>query len=235
MNCEHLILVPGHAVWSGSGDPYDPLTWFLKPFQNGEPSLLIEHLAAGIRLAQDHSSLLVLAGAPTDRRAGPRSEALGYWEIAERLGLWGDGDVRERCALEEYSLDSFQNVIFGLCRFHEWTGRWPERVTVAGWGFKSQRIAELHRRALRWTRPFDALPVNEPPSCEQASANEGRTRSQWAADPYGAGPELAGKRAGRDFLRRTPSYAFSCPEVAGLLAHSGAEIYAGALPWDQPT
>jgi hypothetical protein len=233
MTPAHLVLIPGHAVWSGRGDPLDSGTWFLKPFQNNEPALLIEHLRSGIaKAAEDTASVLVLTGGPTERQAGPRSEALGYWEIAERNGFWGHTGVRERCVLEEYSLDSFLNLMYGLCRCREWAGGWPARITVAGWGFKSRRFAELHRRALRWERPFESLAVNEPPGYEEAAAREAETREQWRLDPYGALAPLAGKRASRDHFRRTPPYASTCPEVAGLLAHRGPEVYTGALPWD---
>ncbi|MGD0580393.1 MAG: hypothetical protein ABSC08_15880 [Bryobacteraceae bacterium] len=40
MMAVHLVLIPGHAVWSGRGDPLDSGTWFLKPFQNRVPALL---------------------------------------------------------------------------------------------------------------------------------------------------------------------------------------------------
>ena len=34
--------------------------------------------------------------------------------------------------------------------FHEYTGRWPSRITVVGYEMKRRRFAELHRVALRW-------------------------------------------------------------------------------------
>lgn len=233
MTPEHLVLVPGHAVWSGRGDPLDSATWFLKPFQNREPALLIEHLKTGVEIAaQDQASVLVIAGGPSERDAGPRSEALGYWNIAQRASFWGHAEVRDRFALEEYSLDSFLNLIYGLCRFREWAGVWPRRITVAGWGFKSRRFAELQRCALRWERPFESLAVNEPPGFEEAAAREAETREQWRRDPYGSFEPLAGKRAGRDHFGRKAPYAVSCPEVSALLAHRGPAIFAGPLPWD---
>jgi hypothetical protein len=38
MSASHLILVPGHAVWSGEGDAYDSRTWFLNPLLVNEPA-----------------------------------------------------------------------------------------------------------------------------------------------------------------------------------------------------
>ena len=55
-----------------------------------------------------------------------------------------------RAATEGHALDSFQNLLFSLARFREYTGRWPARVTVVGYEMKRQRFTELHRAALRW-------------------------------------------------------------------------------------
>ncbi len=229
-----MILVPGHAVWRGTGDPTDASTWFLKPFQIDEPRFFIEHLRAGVELAAaDQASLLVISGGATELLAGPRSEARGYFEIAARAGFWSHAEVRERCVLEEFALDSFLNLLYGLCRFREIAGHWPERVTVAGWGFKSLRFSERHRAALRWELPFESLAVNDPPELELATAREAGTREQWAADPYGTRAPLAEKRAERDHFHQAVPYCASCPEIAGLVGHEGPGIYTGALPWDR--
>jgi hypothetical protein len=233
MPASHLILVPGHAVWSGEGDPYDSQTWFLKPFQVNEPAFLIAHLHSGIELAaKDPNSILVISGAPTELLAGPRSEARSYFELAVHADFWGHFEVRERCILEQYALDSFLNLLFGLCRFKEVAGSWPARITVPGWGFKARRFSELHRAALRWERPFDALAVNDPVEIEIAAAREASTRLQWAADPYGCHAPLSEKRTERDHFHRVPPYASSCPEVADLLRHEGPQCFEGPLPWD---
>ena len=51
---------------------------------------------------------------------------------------------------EDDALDSYQNLLFSIARFHEYTGRWPARITVVGYEFKRRRFTELHRAALRW-------------------------------------------------------------------------------------
>ena len=230
----HMILVPGHAVWSGGGDPYDPRTWFLKPFQVNEPAFLIQHIQAGVELAAaDRDSLLVISGGPTEMAAGRRSEALSYLELAVECRFWGHSLPLERCVLEEYALDSFLNLLYGLCRFKEVAGSWPTRVTVAGWGFKARRFAELHRVALRWELPFEVIAVNDPIELEIAAEREASTRLQWVADPYGGHAPLVEKRIARDHFHRVPPYASSCPEVAALLGHQGPSRFAGPLPWDR--
>ena len=55
-----------------------------------------------------------------------------------------------RATTEDYALDSYQNLLFSLARFHEYTGRWPSKITVVGYEMKRRRFTDLHRAALRW-------------------------------------------------------------------------------------
>lgn len=52
--------------------------------------------------------------------------------------------------LQEHARDSFENLLFSLCRFYELTGHYPDNVLVIGYSFKHERFADLHRAALRW-------------------------------------------------------------------------------------
>ena len=38
-----------------------------------------------------------------------------------------------RLCLQDKARDSFENLLFGLCRFYELTGHYPEFITVGGW------------------------------------------------------------------------------------------------------
>ena len=55
-----------------------------------------------------------------------------------------------RATTENYALDSFQNLLFSIARFREFTGHYPEHITVVGYDFKRPRFTQLHRAALRW-------------------------------------------------------------------------------------
>jgi hypothetical protein len=55
-----------------------------------------------------------------------------------------------RATTEDHALDSFQNFLFSIARFHEYTGRYPTEVTIVGYEFKRARFTDLHRAALRW-------------------------------------------------------------------------------------
>ena len=229
---QNLILVAGHAI------PYrfDRLDsddgWFLKHFQAGEGAFYVEHIRRGVELtAADPAALLVFAGGQTDRAAGPRSEAQGYWLAADHYGWFGSPGVRERAAMEEFSLDSFQNLLFGLCRFREIAGEYPGHVTAVGWSFKGPRF-ELHREALGLpANRFRYEGVNDPPSLADNEKFEVERRAIFAQDPYGSGPEPTAKRAARNAFQRQHGYHKSCPDLAALLDHKGPELYAGPLPW----
>lgn len=55
-----------------------------------------------------------------------------------------------RMTTENFALDSYQNFLFSIARFREYTGSYPERITVVGYGMKRSRFEELHAKAIRW-------------------------------------------------------------------------------------
>lgn len=57
-----------------------------------------------------------------------------------------------RVTTEDHALDSFQNLLFSIARFHEYTGNYPTKITVVGYEFKRARFDDLHRAALRWPK-----------------------------------------------------------------------------------
>jgi hypothetical protein len=231
---EHLILSPGHAVWNLRDDPRADSSWYLRDFQRGEPRFYIEHIRRAVEMAAvDGESTLIFSGTQTFAAAGPRSESQGYWLLAKHFGWWGSPAVRARATTEEFALDSFQNVLFSLCRFHEFNGTWPRRITVVGWGFKQRRFVDLHRAAMRFPHDrFSYAAVNDPAHLEMVEPEEAANCGAFAADPYGSGGALAEKRAVRNPFRRCHGYRDSCPELRPLLDHLGPELFSGPLPWD---
>lgn len=227
-----LVLVAGHAI------PYrfDRLDrdegWYLKPFQAGEGSLYLDHVKRGVAVAAlQTDSLLIFAGGQTDAAAGPRSEGQGYWLAAEHFDWFGHREVRGRATTEEFSLDSFQNLLYGICRFREVTGYYPDDVVALGWKFKGTRF-DLHRSALRFPEArFRYEGVNDPPTLEENLPFEKARLLLFERDPYGVTPEAASKRGARNVYRRHHGYRQSCPELAALLEHRGPEPFAGPLPW----
>ncbi len=228
---KNLVLVAGHAVPFRFDELDRDSGWYLKPFQSGEGPCYVEHVRRGVELAQaDPRAVLIFAGGQSDDAAGPRSEGQGYWLIAEHGEWFGAAGVRGRSTTEEFSLDSFENLLFGLCRFREYAGAWPERVSVVGWRFKGPRF-ELHRAAIRFPKErFQYEGVNDPPDATTAERFETERRELFVTDPYGAGEEPSRKRAARNPFRRRHGYAASCPEAAELLPWRGPEAFSGSLP-----
>ncbi len=67
----------------------------------GQAHSFIEHIQEGIARAEhDPDSLLLFSGGQTRKAAGPRSEAEGYWLVAEAASWWGSDTVRDRAFTE---------------------------------------------------------------------------------------------------------------------------------------
>lgn len=86
------------------------------------------------------------------KKTSATSEAESYLRLAQTSGLLPQSHEEpfHRVTTEDDALDSFQNLLFSIARFHEYTGRYPSRITVVGYEFKRRRFTELHRAALRW-------------------------------------------------------------------------------------
>ncbi len=151
--------------------------------------------------------------------------------MAEHYAWFGRPEVAGRTILEDLSRDSFENLLFGICRHREFTSAWPDAVTLVSWAFKERRFG-LHREAIRFpAERFRYLGPNNPRDLGQALASESRAVEAYRADPYSSGERFRAKRAERNPFRRQNGFAISCPEVAPLLVHPGQELFDGPLHW----
>jgi hypothetical protein len=214
---KNLVLVAGHAILRDVSRVEADEGSYLLDFQKGEPKRYIGHIERGVEeTAADPEALLIFSGGPTRIEAGPRTESLSYWLVAEHYGWFGRETVRERAYLEDFARDSFENMLFGICRFREITGALPEMVTMVSWEFKRERFAALHREAIGWPREkFRYVGANDPAAIEQALRAEERAREKYLADPYSLGEEFRAKKQERNPFRRQNGYAISCPEMFG--------------------
>jgi hypothetical protein len=227
-----LVIVAGHAIPRSLDDPLSDDSWILLDFQRGEPPCFVGHIRRGVELAAaDPGAMLIFSGGQSRREAGPLSEAQGYCAVAARLDWFGFTAVSPSVATEEFSRDSFENLLFSLCRFRELTGRYPEHVTFVSFAFKRERF-DFFREAIRWPRDrftFDG--PNNPERIEHARRAEAHTLALYRADPYSAGPELRAKRESRNPFRNQHGFFTTCPELADLLRWRGPELFPGPLPW----
>jgi hypothetical protein len=240
----NLVIVACHAVYTAQDffAPESDASWALQEFQKGEPPAYIQHIEAGVQRAfEDPSTLLIFSGGQTRVDAGPKSEAQGYWMLAEHARWW-NLPVKHRVSTEEFARDSFENLLFGICRFFECVQEYPDRVTVVSWAFKAERF-DLHREAIHLpVARFEFVGVNNPDDLQAALEGERRYGVHpFMSDPYGTNPvsalseptavNLAAKRIARNPFRRHAPYELSCPHLAGLLRHRGPALFAGDLPW----
>lgn len=186
-----LVLVAGHAICIADDfdRPADDDSWCLQPFQKGEAPFYIEHIRRGVEFAdEDSNSLLAFSGGQTRHEAGPRSEAQSYWMIANRFHWWWRTNVSLRATTEDFARDSFENLLFGICRFFECVEKPPERVTVVSWEFKRERFG-LHRDAILLPESrFLFKGVNNPVDLRGAKESEKHNAlGPFRVDKYGTG------------------------------------------------
>eukprot|EP00878_Enallax_costatus_P025358 GHUV01027129.1.p1 GENE.GHUV01027129.1~~GHUV01027129.1.p1 ORF type:complete len:232 (+),score=67.51 GHUV01027129.1:983-1678(+) len=101
----HLVLVAGHAVYTGVDYALatNESSWFLEEYQKipGQAQTFLDHIRLGIETAAaDPNALLLFSGGQTRQAAGPRSEGLSYWMVAEAAGWFGHPEVRSRAFTE---------------------------------------------------------------------------------------------------------------------------------------
>ncbi|PKA57460.1 hypothetical protein AXF42_Ash013648 [Apostasia shenzhenica] len=238
-NLHNLVMVAGHSIYTsincGKFDNED--SWFLEPYQKhpGQAATFVEHIEVGVEIAtQDESALLLFSGGETRKDAGPRSEAQSYWSVAETKGWFGkSNNVRDRALTEEHARDSFENLLFSVCRFRELTGSYPKNITVVSYDFKRERFSRLHRSAIGFPEErffYFGTPAS-PTSREAAMKGEEIVRAQFQVDPFGCTGSLHYKRLKRDPFHRSVPYPEGCPELKGLFSYCGPAPYPGTLPW----
>ncbi|XVE60173.1 hypothetical protein DITRI_Ditri05aG0106800 [Diplodiscus trichospermus] len=134
---KNLVMVAGHSVYTSSscGKVDKENSWFLESYQKnpGQAATFLAHIKEGIEsTARDDEALLLFSGGETRKDAGPRSEAQSYWTVAESEGWFGkEESVKWRALTEEHARDSFENLLFSVCRFRELTGTYPHNITVS--------------------------------------------------------------------------------------------------------
>ncbi|KAJ3824638.1 hypothetical protein F5880DRAFT_1623124 [Lentinula raphanica] len=241
-NLDHLIIVPGHAIWNGASaeQRLDEDLWTLEPYQrnSGRVEAFYQHIAHATQLSlQDEHALVVFSGGQT-RRDTTTTEAESYMRLAMQANLLPRDFTR--ATTDNYALDSHQNLLFSIARFHEFTGVYPARITVVGYEMKRKRFTDLHRTAVRWSRSrfeYIGIDSNDSPS-ESKTAQEGelKTYIETSKDMYHCHSQLLQKRRNRNHHRRFHPYHVSSPELSDLMEwcpSEGSMLYNGLLPWTQ--
>jgi hypothetical protein len=242
----HLIMVAGHSVTiSGHLEDadQDELDWYLLPYQQhrGLPAAIVAHIQAGMEeCRKDPDALLMFSGGETRDMTGPETEGSSYYRVADAMNLWPlHSNVRARTITEEFATDSFENLLFSICRFHEITGAYPSKITVVSFSFKRRRFETIHAPALHWpAHRFSYVGVDPPATTgfNLAEATQGELENAakpFESDPYGCNSAvLQAKRKSRNPFSRIPPYELSCPDMKELLHYCGTELFPkDQLPW----
>eukprot|EP01023_Acetabularia_acetabulum_P060163 TRINITY_DN7230_c0_g2_i1.p1 TRINITY_DN7230_c0_g2~~TRINITY_DN7230_c0_g2_i1.p1 ORF type:complete len:333 (-),score=36.41 TRINITY_DN7230_c0_g2_i1:55-1053(-) len=232
---EHLVIVAGHSVYVGTNfsDAKNENNWFLEDYQKveGQVQSFLQHMEMGVRIAAlDEKAILIFSGGQTRKDAGPRSEGISYWWVSDASAWFDYPEVRDRAFTEEYAHDSFQNLLFSICRFKEIAGNYPSKITVVGYSFKQKRFSELHREAIRF--PIENFNyAGTPALTEAAIVGERITMDVFRKDPYGCSADLLNKKLLREPFKRALPYLQSCPELQSLIQYCGPQIFRKRLPW----
>ncbi|CAI2162986.1 13000_t:CDS:2 [Funneliformis geosporum] len=251
-----LIIVAGHAIYLGNnqgGDEKEDENWILEEFQKGgQVKTFINHIKKGVELVKENEeALLIFSGGQTRPSAGPRSEAQSYYALAQSLNLLSNTNFTSttntstnnyplitRIITEEYARDSYENLLFSICRFNEYTNNYPRYITVIGFQFKNKRFVELHRFALKF--PLNRFkyigidPDNTSPLGRFVGENV-NSMGPFQRDLYGCHGKLLEKKLNRNPYRRSHPYQISCPELSSLFNYcpeNQNQLFPDKLPWE---
>ncbi|KDN45066.1 hypothetical protein K437DRAFT_256721 [Tilletiaria anomala UBC 951] len=173
--------------------------------------------------------------------------AIGSGAIQNEAIAAAPGLEQIRMTTETFALDSYENLLFSVARFREYTGAFPERITVVGFGMKKERFENLHAKAIRWPsrsyvlghKRFAYIGIDdEGDKIEKYKHEQQDGYKLFERDMYGCHGELLAKRKSRNPARRFHPYFSSAPEIAGLLNWCPPDgvglqgTYPKSLPWD---
>lgn len=168
------------------------------------------------------------------RQGTTTTEAESYLRLALQSGVLPHTSQPIRATTENYALDSYQNLLFSIARFHEYTGVYPSKITIVGYEMKRRRFTDLHRAAIRWPKHrFEYLGIDSTYDEDSVVAleKEGDVRRSFEEDLYGCHSHLLQKRRARNRYRRFHPYHTSSPELRRLLEWCESGLYNGILPW----
>jgi hypothetical protein len=118
------------------------------------------------------------------------------------------------------------------------TGRYPEKITVVGFGMKRSRFTDIHRRALKFPdSAFTYIGIDDVGETGQSYLGEKEYGLKpYSEDIYGCKGFLLGKRRARNPHRRIHPYFTSNPLLRDLIEYcpmQGKVVFPGRLPWEE--
>ncbi|CCF55813.1 hypothetical protein KAFR_0A03780 [Kazachstania africana CBS 2517] len=148
---------------------------------------------------------------------------------------------------EEFSLDSFDNLVFSIDRFHSVIDNYPREISIVGFGFKSKRFIFHHARAIDFPpNKINYIAIEPQPSYdstdklkayyEELNVLENKNAlSLFANDWYAIKSPLIDKKRSRNPFKR--SSVKTVPSLLRLDKFNGDEeshynaYIKGRMPW----
>ncbi|KAI3406404.2 hypothetical protein KGF56_000885 [Candida oxycetoniae] len=226
----HLVIVPCHAIWKGR-QKLDQNEWYLAEFQlEGNDHLcFIDHIQQAVhQIKRDTRAHLIISGGETKKVAGPIAEATSYYQLLQEI-VNNDQQILAKVDIEVFARDSFENVLFSLCRFYELFQIYPDKITIIGFEFKRNRFVHLHlMKALGVAQNDIEFIGNEPKPqgtakkiasyLQDLEASEQKHAWQlFVKDWYGIGQTLRDKKRKRNPFNRRHNYISTNPLIAEFL------------------
>ncbi|CUM65797.1 uncharacterized protein PRCAT00003445001 [Priceomyces carsonii] len=227
-----LLILPCHSIWKGgnaNGDEREE--WYLAPFQvEGYDHLSFkDHIKKSLDYLKNNSdSFLIISGGQTKQEAGPISESQSYYNLAS--SLLQSTELLNRVTTEEFARDSFENVIFLICRYFELFQKYPDSVTIVGFEFKRNRFINNHLvQALDFPKEKLSYIGNEPDpkdlnEIDRAKYFQDLDNSEYNfavkyfdSDWYGVQGKLLKKKFDRNPFKRYHGYAYSNPQISDFI------------------
>lgn len=216
----HPLILCCHCVYDG-GEIYSE-------FPEDKP-VYEQQLRESVKCVQTQMhDLLIISGGYTKEEI-EKSEAQGMVDWAYDLGLDLDEII---FILEEYARDSFENVLFSMCRFYKEYNQFPEGIGVCSWRFKEPRFT-IFAEAL--TLPnYSFVSVGE----KEITWTESDLLEMVKDDPFQRNPDLVSKRQNRDPWEKGNPYAKigifrEMFETLDLMEKKGlTDPLLVNLPWD---
>jgi hypothetical protein len=212
---------------------------------DGDSTLMVNKKSS----RDSQKSILIFSGGSTNEKAGPISEAQSYW-ILSRAMKWFrpsfdesnvkpivgyskwlerqeriEMEIEKRTYTEDFARDSFENLLFSICRGQEVTQRKVEYLTVVSFEFKKVRFY-LHALASHFSLySMRFIGVDPVDSTELYSARAGELSNALAPyqrDPYACFDKIIhDKRHQRNPQHHSHGYLESCPNLKEIFLACG--------------
>lgn len=239
-NIYKLIIIPCHSVINinNISNSKNDNSWILLPYQkdNSIGKNIFNNILKGFEYLNKEcdKSLLIFSGGQTRKEAGPLSEAQSYYYISKHEKIITK-ENENNIYLEEYSRDSYENLLFSICRFYEITGKYPLEIYIVGFDFKKYRFENLHRKAIGFPKEkFNYVSIDFIYNNKYSEIinGENKTVRQFEKDLYGnLDISLIKKKKERNPFNKTHNYTFTNPELYNLLTWNKNIVYNLKLPW----